>query len=266
MRTRLHAPFIRCLSLLFASLLLLACGSVPTEVASELNVMTSGGFSAPYDAVIGEYAIAAVLTVHTARGASMGGAPDSIPSRLERNEPADVIILASEALDVLITQGKVVPGSRVDLVHSKIGLAVQAGGTQPDISTMEMFVQSMRDAESIAYSASASGTYLSTDLFPRLGIMDEIQDKCQRIESERVGDVVARGEAQIGFQQVSELLPIEGIDYVGMIPEELQKVTTFSAGIATGASNSEGARELIEYLSSPAVFDAIRESGLEPAN
>ncbi len=266
MKSKSFAAVSRALSLLFASLLLLACGSTTVQVPSEINVMTSGGFSAPYDAVIGDFETSAGLTIHTARGASMGGAPDSIPSRLERNEPADVVILASEALDMLIEQGKVAPGSRVDLVHSKIGLAVQAGATQPDISTPEVFVQMLRDAESIAYSASASGTYLSTELFPRLGIMEEIQDKCQRIESERVGNVVARGDAQIGFQQVSELLPIEGIDYVGTIPEELQKVTTFSAGIATDARNPDGARALIGFLSSPEVYAAIREAGLEPAN
>ncbi len=234
-------------------------------VAGQIRVFTSGGFTAPYNKVIPEYERATEETILTAYGASMGGAPDSIPMRLERGEPADVVILAAAALEVLIEQGKVVPGSGVDLVRSSIGMAVRAGAPKPDISTVEAFKRTLLQASSIAYSASASGTYLSTDLFPRLGIADQIKDKSQRIESVRVGDVVARGDAEIGFQQIRELLPIEGIDYVGPLPDEVQRTTVFSAGIVVGAKNPEGARALIEYLSSPAVAPAIIESGLEPA-
>ena len=183
--------------------------------------MTSGGFTAPYNKVIPEYERATEETILTAYGASMGGAPDSIPMRLERGEPADVVILAANALEELIKQGEVVPGSGVDLVRSSIGMAVRAGAPKPDISTVEALKRTLLQAESIAYSASASGTYLSTDLFPRLGIADQIREKSQRIESERVGHVVARGDAEIGFQQISELLPIEGIEYVGPLPDEV---------------------------------------------
>ena len=233
-------------------------------VAGEIKVMTSGGFAATYNNVIPEYERATEDTVRTAYGASMGGAPDSIPVRLERGEAADVVIMAAPALDALIQQGKVVAGSRVDLARSGIGMAVRSGAPAPDISTVEGLVEALLKAESVAYSASASGLYLSTELFPALGIADRIRDKSERIESERVGNVVARGDAEVGFQQISELLPIEGIDFVGPLPDAVQRITMFSAGIVTGAANPAGAQALIDYLSSPAVVPQILENGLEP--
>jgi len=227
--------------------------------------MTSGAFTEAFLSVIPEFERTARAKVLTSFGASMGGAPDSIPSRLARGEPVDVVILASAALDDLIKQGKVVAGSRVDLVRSSIGMVVRAGAPKPDISSVDAFKRTLLQAKSIAYSASASGVYLSTELFQRLGIADQIKGKSRRIESERVAAVVARGEAEIGFQQISELLPVPGIDYVGPLPADVQRVTTFSAGIATGAKAPDSARALIAFLTSPAVVPAITKSGLEPA-
>ena len=247
-------------ALALVSVLIILAGAV----AGEIRVMASGGFSAPYDKVIPEYERATEDTVVTVYGASMGGAPDSIPIRLQRGEAADVVILASTALEELVRQGKVVAGSRVDLARSSIGMAVRAGAPRPDISTVEALTRMLLQVTSIAYSASASGTYVSTELFLRLGIADQVKEKSQRIEGERVGNVVARGDVEIGFQQISELLPIEGIDYVGRLPDEVQRVTIFSAGIVTGAKNPDGARSLIEYLSSLSLAPLIIESGLEP--
>ena len=232
--------------------------------AAEVRVMTSGAFTAPYLEVIPQFERTTHHKIVTAYGASMGNAPDSIPSRLERGEPVDVVILAAPALDDLIKQGKVVPGSRVDLVRSSIGVAVRAGAPKPDISSVEALKRTLLGAKSIAYSASASGVYLSQELFPRLGIADQIKAKCHRIANEPVGAVVARGDAEIGFQQISELLPVAGIDYVGPLPPDVQKVTVFSAGVAVGAKHPEAARALIKFLASPAVVPAITKSGLEP--
>jgi molybdate transport system substrate-binding protein len=226
--------------------------------------MTSGGFTAAYLELVPGFEKATGHDIETAFGASMGGAPDSIPSRLQRGEPADVVIVAADALDDLIRQGKVVAGSRVDLVRSVIGMAVRKGAPKPDISTAAALRRTLLEARSIAYSASASGVYLATELFPRLGIADRIRHKATRIESERVGTVVARGDAEIGFQQVSELLPIEGIDYVGPLPAEVQRETVFSAGVAAGARAPDAARALIRFLASDAAGPAIRRSGLEP--
>jgi molybdate transport system substrate-binding protein len=231
---------------------------------AEIKVMTSGGFTAAYNELIPEFERATQNKVVTAYGASMGGAPDSIPSRLQRGEPVDIVILAGSALDGLIKEGKVVAGSRVDLVRSSIGMAVRAGAPKPDISTVDALKRTLLQAKSIAYSTSASGVYISTELYQLLGIADQVMGKSKRIESERVGTVVARGDAEIGFQQVSELLPIPGIDYVGPLPPEVQRVTVFAAGIAVGAKEPDAAKELIRFLASPAAVPAITKSGLEP--
>jgi molybdate transport system substrate-binding protein len=167
-------------------------------------------------------------------------------------------------VDDLIKQGKVVPGSRVDLVRSAIGIAVRAGAPKPDIGSVEALKRTLLAAKSIAYSDSASGVYLSHEMFQRLGIADQIMGKCQRIANEPVAAVVARGDAEIGFQQISELLPVPGIDYLGPLPPELQKVTVFSAGVAAGTKNPDAARALIKFLASPAAARAITDSGLEP--
>lgn len=251
--------------LLLASILVATALALPA-VAAEIQVMASGGFTATYNDVVPEFERKTGNKVVTVYGASMGGAPDSIPVRLEHGEPADIVIMADTALEDLIKKGKVVAGSRVDLVRSVIGMAVKKGAPKPDISSVDALVKALLAAKSIAYSASASGTYLSGELFPKLGIADKIKDKSKRIVSERVGDIVARGEAEVGFQQVSELLPIEGIDYIGPLPEGAQKVTVFSAGIATGAKNPEDARKLIQFLAAPSVYPAIRKYGLEPAS
>lgn len=250
----------RTLALLVASVVLFASAAR----AEEIRVMTSGGFTAAFLELVPEFERTTRHTIATSFGASMGGAPDSIPSRLERGEPADIVIMARPALDALIKQGKVLPDSAVDLVRSEIGMAVRAGAPRPDISSAEALKRTLLAARSIAYSASASGVYLSTELFPRLGIADQIRDKSRRIESERVGAVVARGDAEIGFQQISELLPIAGIDLVGPLPPEVQQVTVFSAGIAVGARAVTAARALIAFLASPAAAPTIRKTGLEP--
>jgi molybdate transport system substrate-binding protein len=246
---------------LFTACILLFAGAAG---AQEIKVMTSGAFTAAYLQLIPEFQRTTHHKIATAYGASMGNAPDSIPSRLERGEPVDVVILAADALDQLIKQAKVVPGSRVDLVRSSIGMAVRAGAPKPDISNVDALKRTLLQAKSIAYSASASGAYLSQEMFQRLGIADQISGKCKRIASEPVGVVVARGDAEIGFQQISELLPVGGIDYVGPLPPEVQKVTVFSAGVGVGAKHPDAARALIKFLASPAAVPAIKKTGLEP--
>jgi molybdate transport system substrate-binding protein len=234
-----------------------ACGD-------EIKVMTSGALTAAYLRLIPEFERTTRNNVVTAYGASMGNTPDSIPNRLQRGEPADIVIVASASLDELIKQGKVVPGSRVDLVRSRIGMAVRAGASKPDISSVDALKRTLLQAKSIAYSSSASGVYISTELFQRLGIVDQVRGKSKRIDSEPVGAVVARGDAEIGFQQISELLPVKGIDYAGPLPPEVQKVTVFSAGVAVGAKAPDAARALIKFLASPDAASAVTKSGLEP--
>jgi molybdate transport system substrate-binding protein len=234
-----------------------ACGA-------EVKVMISGGFSAAYRTLLPEFERTTHNSVATAAGPSMGNTPEAIPNRLQRGEPADVLIMVSSALDELIKLGKVVPDSRIDLARSKIGMVVRAGEPKPDISSVDAFKRALIEAKSIAYSDSASGVYLSTVLFERLGIAEQVLSKSRMIPAEPVGAVVARGEAQIGFQQISELIPVPGVDLVGPLPAEIQKITIFSAGIATGAREPDAARALLQFLSSPAAAPAIAKSGLEP--
>ena len=238
---------------------------VATAVAAdEIKVATSGAFTAALLDLIPQFEQQTHHTVTAVFGASVGTTPDSISNRLQRHEALDLVILADSALDDLIAQGAVMGGSRVDLVRSPIGMVVRKGAPKPDISSVDALVRALRAATSIAYSSSASGLYLSTDLFPRLGIAAEIQPKAKRIEVERVAAVVARGDAEIGFQQISELLPEPGVDLVGPLPDGAQKVTVFSAGLVVGARAMDAAKALVDYLVSPAAAPAIRNSGLEP--
>lgn len=251
-----------------AFLLALALAHVLAQAAAPapgITVVTSGAFTAAYMDLAPQYENAAHITIDSEYGPSMGTTHNAIPARLARGEAIDVIILAQSALADLIRQGKVRPDSRVDLVQSKIAMAVKAGAPHPDIGTLDALKRTLLAAKSIAYSDSASGVYLSTELFPKLGIAGQIKAKCKMIPADPVGGVVASGEFEIGFQQLSELRPIKGIDIVGELPPGAQRITIFSAGIPVTAKHPEAARAFIRWLASPAASAAIRASGLEPA-
>ena len=230
--------------------------------AEEVRVMTSGGFAATHLALVAPFERATanrVVTVTT----STGVGADSIPSRVRRGEPVDIVILSDAAIDDLIRDGFIVAGSKVPLARSGIGMAVRAGTPRPDIRTVDGLKRALLQAASIAISAQTSGVYLSTELFPRLGIADQLKAKTQRIERERVGAVVARGDAEVGFQQISELLPITGIDYIGPLPAEAQRITLFSAGVAKAATSPEAARALIRFYTSSEGAEMAVATGLE---
>jgi molybdate transport system substrate-binding protein len=231
--------------------------------AAEIKVMISGGFSAAHEELAREFERKTGNKIVTIYGASMGSTPDAIPNRIQRGEPVDVVIMVGYALGDLIKQGKVVADSRVDLAQSGVGMAVRAGAPKPDISSVEAFKQTLLKAKSIAYSDSASGVYVSTKLFPRLGIADQMKGKSRMIPAEPVGRVVARGEAEIGFQQMSELRPISGIDIVGPLPPELQNMTVFSTGLVSSSKEPQAAKAYIKFISSPAAAPVINKTGME---
>jgi molybdate transport system substrate-binding protein len=235
-----------------------------TAQAADVHVMISGGLSAAYNALVPEFEKTTGNKVMTAYGPSMGTTVNAIPIRLGRGEPADVLILVGYALDDLIKQGKAVAGSKVDLVNSKIGVAVKAGSAKPDISTTDAVKRALLAAKSVAYSDSASGVYVSTEMFDKLGIAAEMKDKAKKIPATPVAEIVAKGEAELGLQQISELKAVSGVDIVGALPDALQKITVFSAGIATGAKEPEAGKALIKFLASPAARETIIKSGLEP--
>lgn len=230
----------------------------------EIIVMTSGAFTAPYLALVPQFELTTKIKIVTAT-TDMGTGPDSIPDRLLRGEPVDVVIVADAALADMIRNGQVAAGSSIPLALSAIGMAVRAGASAPDISSVAALKRTLLEAKSVAYSASVSGRYISGELLAQLGIADELACKCMEIKGERVGAVVARGDAEIGFQQISALLPVPGITYAGPLPPEVQRVSVFSAGIASHARDVDAAGALIRFLTSPAAAQAITQSGLAPA-
>jgi molybdate transport system substrate-binding protein len=232
--------------------------------AAEVRVMISGGLTAAYRELVPEFERLTGNKVLTAYGPSMGTTVNAIPIRLERGEAADVLIMVGYALGDLVKQGKVVADSRVDLVKSPIGIAVKSGAPRPDISSADAVKRALLATKSIAYSDSASGVYVSTEMFEKLGIADAMKDKARKIPATPVGEIVARGDAEIGFQQISEMLPVSGIDIVGQLPPELQKITVFSAGIGSASKEPDAGRALIKFLASPTASATIIKSGMEP--
>jgi molybdate transport system substrate-binding protein len=231
--------------------------------ADEIRVMTSGTFTAAYLELAPDFERATGHRLVT-EATSMGTGPTGIAARLERGEAIDVVIVSAADLERLTAAGLIRPGTRVDLARSAIGMAVRRGAPKPDISSVDALRRALLEAKSIAYSASVSGNYLSTEVFQRLGIADSVLPKSRRVEGgERVGAVVARGEAEIGFQQISELLPVDGIDFVGPLPPEVQRVTIFAAGVGARSLNPDLARSFIDYLASPRAVAAIRKTALE---
>ncbi|HEY9347183.1 MAG TPA: substrate-binding domain-containing protein [Inquilinus sp.] len=250
----------RAAALATAGLLLI----VQPVAAAELQVVSSGGFAAAYRALAPEYERASGDTLKIQWGPSMGDTPNAVPARLARGEKLDVVIMVGTALDDLIKQGKVLADSKVVLARSSIGVAVKAGAPRPDISSAEAVKQALLAAKSIAYSDSASGVYISTRMFQRLGIVEQMAGKARKIPATPVGEIVAKGEAELGFQQIAELKPVEGIDLVGPLPPELQQVTPYSAGIVAGSHDPAAAKKLLDFLASPTAGPAIAATGLEP--
>jgi molybdate transport system substrate-binding protein len=238
--------------------------SAAGAAAAEVKVMISGGFTPAYTTLVPEFENATGSRVITAFGPSMGDTEQAIPNRIKRGEPVDVLIMVGDALGELIKQGTVVADSRVDLAQSSIGMVVRAGAKKPDISTVEVFKRALLEAKSIAYSDSASGVYISTEMFQRLGIADQVKSKSKKIPAEPVAAVVARGEAEIGLQQISALRAVPGVELLGPLPPEVQKITVFSAGIAAGAKDPEAGKALLKFFASAQALPVIVQTGLEP--
>jgi molybdate transport system substrate-binding protein len=186
-----------------------------------------------------------------------------IMKRMAAGETYDLVIISSESLDELTRLGKIVPGSRVDMARSGIGIAVRKGAPRPDVSSAEALKRALLAAKTVGYSTGPSGVYLS-GLFERMGIADAVKAKTRRAPSgTMIGSIIASGEAEIGFQQVSELVHIEGIDYIGPLPAEVQNVTVFSIGLDARAKEPAAAKALGQFLTAPAALPVIRKHGLE---
>ena len=237
--------------------------------AAEVHVMISAGFYGVYAELGPAFERASGHRLVTTRGPSMGDSPEAIPTRLARGEIADVVILDGGSADDLIKRGFVRARSRVDLARSQIGMVVRAGAARPNIGSVEAFRKMLLAVKSIGYSDSGSGTYLSTTLFAQLGIADQVAGKSRKVRGppsgEPVAAVVARGEVEIGFQQVSELIHVPGVTFVGPIPAELQPGFSFAGAITSAARQPDAALALLRFLASPEAYSTILKNGLTPA-
>ena len=236
--------------------------------AADVHVMISAGFYGVYSELAPAFERASGHHLVTTRGPSMGDSPEAIPTRLARGESADVVILDGAAADELGKRGVVRGDSKVELALSQVGMVVRAGAAKPDIGSVDAFRATLLAAKSIAYSDSGSGTYLSGTLFPKLGVAGEIAGKSRKVRGppsgEPVAAVVARGEAEIGFQQVSELIHVPGVTFVGAIPAELQPGFSFAGALTSTAREPEAAGALLRFLASPEAAPVISKAGLTP--
>ena len=248
-------------------IVLLGMGSASAE---EVRVMISAGFYGVYAELGPGFERATGHRLITTRGPSIGDSPEAIPTRLARGEIADVVILDGSSADALARRGIVRAGSKVDLARSQIGMVVRAGAAVPDISTVEALTRTLLAAKSIGYSDSSSGTYLMTTLFPKLGIADQVAGKSRKVpgppSGELVADVVARGEVEIGFQQVPELIHVAGVTFVGPLPPEAQLRVVYAGAITSAARQPDAALALLRFLASPEAAAAIVKAGLTPAS
>jgi molybdate transport system substrate-binding protein len=251
--------------LAFCVSLLLMAGAAS---AADVRVMISAGFYQVYSELGPAFERASGHHLVTTRGPSMGGSPEAIPNRLARGEAADVVILDGGAADEPGKRGLARADSKIDLARSLIGMVVPATAAKPDIGTVEALRSTLLKAKSIAYSDSGSGTYLSTTLFPKLGIADQVAGKSRKVRGppsgEPVAAVVARGEAEVGFQQVSELLHVKGVTFAGTLPTEVQPMTFFAGVLTMTVEQPEAAIALIRFLASSEAAPVISDAGLLP--
>src|SRR5689334_3843434 len=255
--------FIRWLSALAVVLLITGTAS-----AADVKVMISAGFYGVYSELGPTFERTTGHHLVTTRGPSIGDSPEAIPTRLARGESADVVILDGGAADELAKRGIVRADSKTLLAKSLVGMVVRAGAAKPDIGTVEAFRNTLLAAKSIAYSDSGSGTYLSTVMFQKLGVADQVAGKSRKVRGppsgEPVANVVARGEAELGFQQVSELIHVQGVTFVGALPAELQPGFSFAGAITKNAREADAAKALLRFLSSPGAAPALIKAGLAP--
>jgi molybdate transport system substrate-binding protein len=243
------------------------CASTTASgTTTTIQLITSGAFTAAAKLLVPEYERLSQNKVNISFGSSLGSTSDSIPSRLNRGERFDVIIAAAAAINIFIDSGNV--SAHVDLVESYIGAAVKLGAPRPDISSVAAFTQALLGAKSVGYSDSSSGKYLTQTVFPRLGIAAEMSKTAHEIKAVPVGSIVAQGSVELGLQQLSELVPVAGIDVLGRIPQELQPSPPerFTAGITTTATgvNLCAVRDFVAFLTSPQAAPIIVKAGLTP--
>ena len=236
--------------------------------AAEVTVMISAGFYGVYQQLAPSFEKSTGHKLITIRGPSIGDSPESIPTRLGNGQLADVVILDGESAENLARNGLVRADSIKTLALSQIGAATKSNTTKPDISSVDAFKNALLAATSIAYSDSGSGTYIANTMFKKLDIEEQVKAKSIKVRGppsgEAVAAVVARGEAELGFQQVSEIIHTQGITYLGPIPAALQPGFSFAGAITSNSQQEQIGTSLIRFLSSPEFSKVISEAGLTP--
>ena len=231
-----------------------------TVNAADLNVISTQATQEAYQELVAQFEKASGHKVATTFNGTL-----NVQKRLADGEPYDLITMAAPAIDEQIKLGKAVAGSRVDLARSGTGVAVRKGAPKPDISSVEALKKTLLAAKSIGYSTGPSGLYMLS-VFEKMGIAEQVKGKLKQTPSGVfVGTLIANGDAQVGFQQISELVHFAGIDYVGPLPGNLQRMTMFSTGIHSGAKQSNEAKALVKFITAPAAAPVIRKHGLEEA-
>jgi molybdate transport system substrate-binding protein len=226
-----------------------------------LKVITSGGFRAAYNAALPDFERSSGTKVTTGTGGSQGDGPNTIGAQLRRGVPFDVVIMAKEGLEDLIKEGRIAPGTAVDLAQTPVGVAVRAGAQKPDLSSIDAFKRLLLSSRRIGYVNSTVGIYLTTKLFPQLGIAAEVAPK---LDTRGVA-AVASGDADLSLQPLSELRNVSGTEVAGLIPQDIQYISIFSAAIVKDAQQPDAARQLIAFLSSPKADAAITGAGMTRA-
>jgi molybdate transport system substrate-binding protein len=233
--------------------------------AADIHVLATGALSAAFRELGPDFEKATGNHLVISWGPSYGASHDALPMRIKHGEPMDVCFMIGAALDNQIGQGNFFADTRTDLAESRIGVAVRAGLPKPDASTVDSLRNTLLTAKSVAFSEGASGTYITGTLFAKLGIAEQMKSRSVLIKGrELVGTAVERGDAELGLQQISELHAIPGIQYVGPLPEQVQKVSVISAAIAKNAREPKAAEALIAYMKTPAAAAKFVKSGLDP--
>jgi len=236
---------------------------MPIAASAQVKVIISGGFSGPYEKLLPEFQRTTGIKVTTGSGASQGKGPQTIAAQLAAGAVFDVVICSREGLQELIAQKRIAAGTDVDVAMAPLGVAVRAGAPKPDVSTVEAFKQLMLKAKTVAVPASTGGIFLMKEVFPKLGIADKVNVKATPRGSGATA-MLAAGEADVAVLPVSEILHASGVDFVGVIAEEIQLHQPFAAAIVAGAKEAEAGKRLIAFLTSERAAPTIKAGGMEP--
>lgn len=226
--------------------------------AAEIRVLAANALKEAYLELVSNFEKSTGHKVTT-----LWGGTEAIDKRIRGGEIVDIVLIAAANIDRLILDGKLVKESRTDFAKSGIGIAVRRGLPKPDVSSAEAIRQAVLEANTVAYSSGPSGFYLA-DLFKKMGIAEQIRDKVRQPASgTQVGELLARSEADLGFQQISELLHVKGIDYLGPLPPEIQSITIYSAALHSAAPSPYAAKALLQSLTAPDAKLILKKIGME---